>query len=76
MNELDSGDAPRQNKDSGEQSSEPRASTSNLGNDTKARRPARGAEPFEKWERDEMEKLLNELNGHLGEFDAMLIASR
>ncbi|KAL0066150.1 Phospholipase D1 [Marasmius tenuissimus] len=31
----------------------------------KARRPTRGAEPFEKWERDEMEKLLNELNGHL-----------
>jgi phospholipase D1/2 len=25
-----------------------------------------GAEPFEKWERDEMEKLLGQLNGHLG----------
>ncbi|KAL1715411.1 hypothetical protein EV715DRAFT_256257 [Schizophyllum commune] len=29
------------------------------------RRPTRGAEPFEKWERDEMERLLGELNGHL-----------
>ncbi|KAF4577108.1 Phospholipase D1 [Pleurotus pulmonarius] len=67
VNELDSGDGPRQNKDSGEQSSEPRASTSNLANekDTKGRRSTRGVEPFEKWERDEMEKLLGELNGHL-----------
>ncbi|KAF8964181.1 hypothetical protein BDZ97DRAFT_1731107 [Flammula alnicola] len=32
---------------------------------TKPRRPARGSEPFEKWERDEMEKLLGELNGQL-----------
>ena len=31
-----------------------------------ARRPARGDEPFEKWEREEMEKLLEELCGHLG----------
>ncbi|PFH53919.1 hypothetical protein AMATHDRAFT_72945 [Amanita thiersii Skay4041] len=31
----------------------------------KTRKPVKGAEPFEKWERDEMEKLLNELNGHL-----------
>jgi phospholipase D1/2 len=26
-------------------------------------------EPFEKWERDEMERLLGELRGHLGEYD-------
>ncbi|KAL0576864.1 Phospholipase D1 [Marasmius crinis-equi] len=41
------------------------ASTSEKG--TKGRRPAKNgiAEPFEKWEREEMEKLLNELNGHL-----------
>ncbi|PPR05355.1 hypothetical protein CVT24_007969 [Panaeolus cyanescens] len=31
----------------------------------RARRPAKGHEPFEKWERDEMEKLLGELNGQL-----------
>ncbi|KXN88185.1 Phospholipase D1 [Leucoagaricus sp. SymC.cos] len=31
-----------------------------------SRRPAKGTEPFEKWERDEMESLLKELNGHLG----------
>lgn len=30
------------------------------------RKPAKRSEPFEKWERDEMEKLLKELNGHLG----------
>ncbi|THV05210.1 phospholipase D [Dendrothele bispora CBS 962.96] len=33
--------------------------------DPKTRRPAKGIEPFEKWEREEMEKLLSELNGHL-----------
>jgi hypothetical protein len=27
----------------------------------------RGAKPFEKWERDEMEKMLETLCGHLGE---------
>jgi phospholipase D1/2 len=32
----------------------------------KPRRPAKGSEPFEKWERDEMEKLLGQLNGQLG----------
>ncbi|TFK52257.1 phospholipase D [Heliocybe sulcata] len=30
-----------------------------------SRKPAKGDEPFEKWEREEMEKLLGELNGHL-----------
>ncbi|KAG6918332.1 hypothetical protein DXG01_015191 [Tephrocybe rancida] len=34
--------------------------------EAKSRRPARGSEPFEKWERDEMEKLLGQINGHLG----------
>lgn len=38
--------------------------------DTKARKPAKGTEPFEKWEREEMEKLLGELNGHLGKLVA------
>ncbi|KDQ62566.1 hypothetical protein JAAARDRAFT_171033 [Jaapia argillacea MUCL 33604] len=33
--------------------------------DAKNRKPAKGDEPFEKWEREEMEKLLGELNGHL-----------
>lgn len=33
---------------------------------SKPRRPARGSEPFEKWERDQMEELLGKLNGHLG----------
>lgn len=32
----------------------------------KARVPSRGTEPFERWERDEMEKLLGQLCGHLG----------
>jgi phospholipase D1/2 len=34
----------------------------------RSRKPARGSEPFEKWERDEMENILRELNGHLGMF--------
>jgi len=33
---------------------------------TKHRRHAKGTEPFEKWEREEMEKLLGQLNGQLG----------
>jgi phospholipase D1/2 len=34
--------------------------------ETAKRRPARGDEPFEKWEREAMEKLLGEVRGHLG----------
>lgn len=36
------------------------------GQDGHRRIPSRVDEPFEKWERDEMEELLNELRGHLG----------
>lgn len=32
----------------------------------RVRQPAKADEPFEKWEREEMEKLLQELRGHLG----------
>ncbi|KAF8908954.1 hypothetical protein CPB84DRAFT_1813208 [Gymnopilus junonius] len=39
-------------------------SSSNEGS-SKQRRHARGSDPFEKWERDEMEKLLEQLNGQL-----------
>ena len=34
-------------------------------NGEEKRTPSKGNEPFEKWERDEMEKLLGELRGHL-----------
>jgi phospholipase D1/2 len=34
--------------------------------DAGERKPARGLEPFEAWEREEMEQLLSELRGHLG----------
>ena len=37
----------------------------------KHRRHAKGTEPFEKWERDEMEKLLGQLNGQLGMWASM-----
>lgn len=30
------------------------------------RKPTKGCEPFERWEREEMARLLGELNGHLG----------
>jgi hypothetical protein len=33
---------------------------------THRRKPARGTEPFEKWEREQMEQLLGQLRGHLG----------
>jgi phospholipase D1/2 len=40
--------------------------------DAQRRKAARGNEPFEKWEREEMEKLLGELQGHLGKRFAYL----
>ena len=43
----------------------------NLSESRQYRKPAKGNEPFERWEREEMEKLLGELNGHLGEFAAI-----
>jgi phospholipase D1/2 len=36
-------------------------------------RSKKAEEPFEKWERDEMEKLLGELRGHLGECYSKLL---
>jgi phospholipase D1/2 len=41
-------------------------SSSEPADNAQGRRPARGDEPFEKWEREEMEKLLDQLCGHLG----------
>lgn len=38
----------------------------------RGRRPTKGQEPFSQAERDEMEKLLQELRGHLGEWDYSL----
>ena len=40
----------------------------------KARQPSKASEPFEQWERDEMERLLTQLNGHLGEFDNHVVS--
>ncbi|KAF5382453.1 hypothetical protein D9615_003003 [Tricholomella constricta] len=45
--------------------STPNFSTANLEKEPKPRKYAKGTEPFEKWERDEMEKLLGQINGHL-----------
>ena len=36
------------------------------------RRPSRADEPFEKWEREEMEALLHKLRGHLGKENALV----
>lgn len=41
------------------------ANPSGSDKDVKGKKPSRGTEPFEKWERDEMEKLLREVCGHL-----------
>ncbi|KAJ7645486.1 phospholipase D [Mycena polygramma] len=47
--------------------SDPPADSGANGAASEKRKPGRstGPEPFEKWERDEMEKLLGQLNGHL-----------
>ncbi|KAG5637366.1 hypothetical protein H0H81_004831 [Sphagnurus paluster] len=44
----------------------PTNSASNLEKEAKPKRYAKGTEPFEKWEREEMEQLLKQTNGHLG----------
>ncbi|KAJ4482266.1 phospholipase D [Lentinula aciculospora] len=49
----------------GEETEEMHLGATSSEKDPKTRRPARGIEGFEKWERDEMEALLGELNGHL-----------
>ncbi|TFK73598.1 phospholipase D [Pluteus cervinus] len=56
---------PRSSKDGG---TTQESSTHANGEPTqpKARKAPKGTEPFERWERDEMERLLGELCGHLG----------
>jgi phospholipase D1/2 len=44
-----------------------RASETDAKQPKKGAAQAKGTEPFERWEREEMEKLLKELRGHLGE---------
>jgi len=46
---------------------DPRAQPKEKEKDQGKRKPAGPNEPFEQWERDEMEALLNEVQGHLGE---------
>ncbi|KAF9454771.1 phospholipase D [Macrolepiota fuliginosa MF-IS2] len=43
--------------------------------DERTRKPAKGTEPFQKWERDEMERLLKDLNGHLVTFPTRFLES-
>lgn len=50
----------------GRPQSQTTANGSGSNKDAGERKPARGPEPFEKWEREEMENLLGELCGHLG----------
>lgn len=70
--ETDNAEGPgevenRRSKEGGtDEASETPLNASTSDKDNK-RKPARGTEPFEKWEREEMEKLLGELCGHLGE---------
>ena len=46
---------------------DPRAQPKEKEKDQGKRKPAGPNEPFEQWERDEMEVLLNEVQGNLGE---------
>lgn len=63
------GNSSRQSKEDREPE-EMNLGASSSEKDPKTRKPARGIEGFEKWERDEMEALLGELNGHLGKRDS------
>ena len=58
--------------DCGKENLDRRPSTTNMAGDKEKekekKKPAKpDQEPFEAWEREEMEKLLGELRGHLGE---------
>ncbi|KIY44775.1 phospholipase D [Fistulina hepatica ATCC 64428] len=57
--------APGREADNVDPSSEDHHKESGVDDEYLKRRPTRRSEPFEKWERDEMENLLSELNGHL-----------
>lgn len=64
--------APKGDSDCGKENLDPRPSTTNIACDKEKekekKKPAKPVqEPFEAWEREEMEKLLGELRGHLGE---------
>lgn len=60
-------------KDAGESSPDAGANpTASEKRKDKDKRGTSGAEPFERWERDEMEKLLGQLNGHLGSYNFFL----
>ena len=64
------GEKPKGDSDHGKENLDRRPSTANMTGDRekdkkKSAKPVQ--EPFEAWEREEMEKLLGELRGHLGE---------
>jgi len=63
---TDASDVGKEHADESPPESVPNRSSATTG-ESKPRRHAKGTEPFEKWERNEMENLLGELNGHLGE---------
>ncbi|KAJ3730986.1 phospholipase D [Lentinula guzmanii] len=61
----DQEDNHSQRSKEGEETEEMHLGATSSEKDPKTRKPARGIEGFEKWERDAMESLLGELNGHL-----------
>lgn len=65
------GDRVKGDSDCGKENLDRRPSTANMAGDKekeKEKKPTRPDQgPFEAWEREEMEKLLGELRGHLGE---------
>ena len=66
------GERPKGDNDCGKENLDRKPSTTNMAGDKEKekekKKPAGpGQEPFEAWEREEMEKLLGELRGHLGE---------
>lgn len=67
-----SSEKPKGDSDCGKENLDHRPSTANIAGDKEKekekKKPVKPVqEPFEAWEREEMEKLLGELRGHLGE---------
>ena len=67
-NTVHAGDASAKSKEQVNESADPEKMTSPSATDDKARKAKtpRGPEPFDQADREQMERLLHELRGHLG----------
>lgn len=73
--EVNDGSSEVSKENGSEQQHLPRDHSPNTAGE-RTRKPAKGSEPFEKREKDEMERLLKQLNGHLGNLEKKNLVPR